>query len=396
MSEHRMTRSRTGAKIRRWLGCLSLGLLMGCQAGGPNTARTGALRISVQFPPQAQQDFQTKLIRPETRAIYVAVYQHDLSQDKPQIYGPITPQNPTVRLNQLEAGEQTVIAAAYDEQNQILTAGESLAIIKPNALSQASLELESDYRAHLRQDQLSFLQKLQLPKGNLALNTDLQPLPSTTVPVFQSNQTVAQPTSTSPVSSAQLGPETATDTPVTPVTPASGINSAAAQRLSAQDQQPEAQTIQTATAENSGKDQPSEPTTSATPVPAATAEPAPSTAPTAAPSASPSAAPGIQPSASPSSNGNQGQGSNNQGNQGNGNSGNSGSNSESSNSGSHSSGSNNSGSGNSGSGHGNSGNSGKDKDDKKDDGKSNNGNHYGADNGKGSSGNSGKGGGKDD
>lgn len=405
MSEHRMTHSRTGAKIKRLLGCLSLGMLVGCQAGVPNTAQTGALRISVQFPPRAQQDFETKLIRPETRAIYVAVYQHDLNQDKPQIYGPITLQNPTVRLNQLEAGEQTVIAAAYDEQNQILTAGESLAIIKANALSQASLELEADYSQHLKQDQLKFLQQLRLP-ANSAVNlaTDLQPLSPNTSVTFSGNGTTsvgdsAQAITANPDnSSANSAIANAETTPVT-----SGVTAASTQR-DAQGQAPDSQTVPVAQSESSNA-------SSAQPAPAEQAnqgrqtspgsgQPGPSGSP--APNSSeptPASPCNSGPGGPPSPPGPPGPGPHGpapcppeppkpapaklepprpepprsepprsepprpgQGNSG-------------------------------------SQNSGKDDKGKKDDDKSNNGNHYGADNGnsgKGASGNSGKGGGKND
>lgn len=153
---------------------LSLGILSACQSAQPNSPENkGALRISVQFPKAA---FSTQLIQPETRVIYVAVYS-DNQTTAPQIFGPITPRNPQVRLSQLTAGNQTIVAAAYDEQKQILTAGRSLALVKANSLSQASLELEADYSQKLAAGQLKLLQDLQiqLPALDTQLATDLQP-----------------------------------------------------------------------------------------------------------------------------------------------------------------------------------------------------------------------------
>lgn len=161
-----------------WRHLLRAGIclgLVGCQALPPNTPQDrGSLKITVKFP---QKEFSTQLIRPETKVIYVLTYRGDLSLEQPQVYGPITPQNAQVRLHQLLSGEQKVLAAAYDDQNRILTAGRSLAQIRANSLNQASLELGENYTARLAPTELAFLNglRVKLPAPSEALSTDLQP-----------------------------------------------------------------------------------------------------------------------------------------------------------------------------------------------------------------------------
>ena len=157
---------------------LVLALLLACQATPPNSRREqGALKITVQFPQPANADrqpgFAVKLIKPETRVIYVIVYQ----QGAPVVFGPITPSNAQVRLNQLAAGEQTLLAAAYDQQRQLLTAGQQRVFVKANSVTQASLELSSEFAALLSAAALSLLQglKVEVPPPGAKLPEVLEP-----------------------------------------------------------------------------------------------------------------------------------------------------------------------------------------------------------------------------
>lgn len=155
-----------------WLACLGL---LGCQTPAPLQSSSGSLSITVQFP---RPDFATQLIRPETRVIYVAVYNRDMSYAAPLVFGPITASNPMVRLNQLAAGEQIVIAAAYDQQKQILTAGRIRAFVRSSSLSQISLDLQEDYSQRLQDSEHSFLKnlKIELPPENQPQPTRLTPV----------------------------------------------------------------------------------------------------------------------------------------------------------------------------------------------------------------------------
>lgn len=155
------------------LGALTLSA---CQL--PNTqTQTGTLKIRVAFP---ERKFDTQLIKPETRAIYVAVYQGEI-QNNPLIFGPITPQNPTVSLKQVDSGRHRVVASAYASQGEILTAGQQSAFVRANHSIRLDLELLEDWGSDLSPEEARYMRelKINIPSEDQALPSVLTPIPST-------------------------------------------------------------------------------------------------------------------------------------------------------------------------------------------------------------------------
>lgn len=149
----------------------------------------GRLTLAVEFP----QAFKTHLIKPETRVIKAVVYGEKLPFSQPLISPDITPANPRVSLVTPQ-GQQTVLAAAYDENNRILTAGK--ARVKVETITRAEIDLVENFQFHLSSEELELLKKLKsekepLPRDSARPESVSSNFPST--PAIEIKPEVVQP-----------------------------------------------------------------------------------------------------------------------------------------------------------------------------------------------------------
>lgn len=151
--------------LRLTCGSLTAGLfaLSSCTVQAPplQSQKIGNLSLAFHFP---QKNFSTQLIKPETRVIYAVVYGSGLSIDQPSISSPITPQAPATSFT-VPVGQQTILGAAYDGNNNILTAGKTIVIVQGK--TRATLELLSNFNSQLSTREKNILRdiKVELNEG---------------------------------------------------------------------------------------------------------------------------------------------------------------------------------------------------------------------------------------
>lgn len=131
---------------------LTSALVIGCQPGPMGVLNNGSIVLAVKFP----KTFKTQLIKPETKMIQAVVYGSKVSIAKPIKSQPITPGSPRVVIK-VPTGRQTVLAAAYDNNNQILTAGKAQTEVKGH--TQLVVELEENFRSKFTTQELKLLEK---------------------------------------------------------------------------------------------------------------------------------------------------------------------------------------------------------------------------------------------
>ena len=152
---------------------------------------TGTIITQIQFP--ENNGLQIKLIKPETKKIYVIVYGKEIPINKPIISDPLTPDNPRTRIKGIPLGTQKVIAVAFGDK-QILTA-DKVQIEVVGGINVVSLDLKEDLNLVFSKNELALLEKLliedfitqELVKARDSGN-DIDELPSIT---FGFNKAVA-------------------------------------------------------------------------------------------------------------------------------------------------------------------------------------------------------------
>lgn len=115
------------------------------------------LQVAVQFP-----RFATQMLKPQTRGIYLVIYGTGLSLENPAVYGPITPQNPRVRAQNLPIGKQIVLTVAVDEKGEFLTGDRQEVEILADQRTSLTQELREDFASALSEAEINLLKRLTL------------------------------------------------------------------------------------------------------------------------------------------------------------------------------------------------------------------------------------------
>lgn len=160
---------------------------------------TGRLSLSLQFPSSIQTAFQTQLLKPETERVRVAVLGPNGPQSPALISAPLTANAPRAVFEAVPLGTQTVLAAAYDAEKRILTAGKASLVIVPGS-NRVELDLQEGFAAQLNAQEVKLLQDLEptpspSPSPSASLLTpgvQVTPRPAPT-PVFSVAPLLPQP-----------------------------------------------------------------------------------------------------------------------------------------------------------------------------------------------------------
>lgn len=150
------------------------------------------LQVAVKFP-----HFGTQMIKPQTRGIYLVIYGTGLSLENPAVYGPITPQNPRVRAQNLPIGKQIVLTVAVDEKGTFLTGDRQEVEILADQRTHLTQELREDFVSALSEAEIKLLKRLTLPQ----LQRQVELTAEFTQPVCPTPSPNPKP---SPVRSAQV------------------------------------------------------------------------------------------------------------------------------------------------------------------------------------------------